>query len=404
MVPEVRVPDHSCMTTEQPEATVGPDAPIGARPGPARTLRRRTIDRVIGGVAGGLGDYLNVDPILMRAAFAGLMIFGGAGLALYVIGWVLIPAQGQQDSIAQAAVRLMARRIGRLGALFLVVVAVVILSPWLTNQFTNRFYVPPEVFWAFAIALIGVVLLLPRDEPGVAAAPRSVAEAALESAPGSTAPAWAPAAVPVLPIRERSPLGWYSLAGTLLVIGALAVIDTAAPVRVLPGQYFGAGLLALGLGLVVGAWWGRARRLIVLGLAVLPLAVTSAFLTVPLDGGVADNEFRPQNLAEVQTAYHLVAGRLHIDLTDLEAGSEPVTLTASVGIGDLFVFVPKDATVQVTGTVQGGRLLLFGRDHVGTGLADHVAGSGDGAGVVLMLTLDVGIGQIWVERSTVEGN
>jgi len=50
------------------------------------------------------------------------------------------------------------------------------------------------------------------------------------------------------------------------------------------GQYFGGGLLALGVGLVVGAWWGRARLRVLVGLAVLPLAVTAAFVTVPLAG------------------------------------------------------------------------------------------------------------------------
>jgi phage shock protein PspC (stress-responsive transcriptional regulator) len=396
------------MTTEEPAAASPEpplDPPAGGPPAPTRQLQRRTSDRVVGGVAGGLGDYLNVDPILLRVAFAGLMIFGGAGLVLYVLGWVLIPAIGEPESIAQSALRLVSRRTGRLGAMVVVVVAVVVLSPWIANHFTNRYFVPPEVFWAFAIALIGVVLLLPRDQAGMVGT-RGVAPAAgvERSAGGVAAPAWAQVAVPTAPVRERSPLGWYSLAGTLLVIATLAVVDTVATVRVLPGQYFGAGLLALGLGLVVGAWWGRARRLVLLGLAVLPLAATSALLTVPLEGGVADTEFRPQNLAEVQAAYHLVAGRLRIDLTDLDAGSAPVTLTASVGIGDLYVFVPKDASVQVTGTVQGGRLLLFGREHVGTSLADQVAGPGAGTGVVLVLHLDVGIGRVWVERSSEGAN
>src|SRR5688572_5620991 len=48
-----------------------------------RTLRRRSDDRVIGGVASGLGDYLNVDPLLIRIGFVGLMLFGGLGLRLY---------------------------------------------------------------------------------------------------------------------------------------------------------------------------------------------------------------------------------------------------------------------------------------------------------------------------------
>jgi len=75
------------MTTEQPTAQ--------------RILRRRTDDRVIGGVASGLGDFLNVDPLLIRIGFVGLMVFGGLGLLLYVGGWMLIPEENSDGSIAE---------------------------------------------------------------------------------------------------------------------------------------------------------------------------------------------------------------------------------------------------------------------------------------------------------------
>lgn len=368
---------------------------------------------MIGGVAGGLGEYLNVDPILLRVAFAGLMIFGGAGLVLYVVGWLLIPESGRDDSIVQAALRMVARRTGRLGAVALVIVAVVAIGPWASNRF-DSFSFPSEVFWALVIALIGVVLLLPGHEPGTAEArafgPRvAVGESAAgtdqpgRSVAGEEAPGWTHPSRPAPRVQARSPLGWYTLAGALLVIGVLATVDTAGSVRVLPGQYFGGGILALGIGLVIGAWKGRARLLILAGLVVLPLAATAAFLTVPLEGGMAVNDFRPQNIAEVQGAYRLVAGRLRIDLTDLDAAATPVALSASVGVGEIFVIVPEDASVEVTGTVQAGQLLLFGREHTGTGLSDRISGSGNGSGVVLILRLDVGIGQVQVERTNMGG-
>ncbi len=75
------------MTTEQPQATPSP-----------RLLRRRATDRVIGGVAAGIGDYLNIDPVLVRAVFVGLVIFGGAGLVLYLVAWLLIPIEGRDES------------------------------------------------------------------------------------------------------------------------------------------------------------------------------------------------------------------------------------------------------------------------------------------------------------------
>lgn len=378
------------MTTEQPDSALPLDRAV-----PAQRLRRRTSDRVIGGVAGGIGDYLNVDPVLVRAAFAGLMIFGGAGLVLYVLGWLLIPVERQELSIAETAIRRAAGRLGWVGVLIVVILAFIFLNPFRDDPY---WYLPSDIFWALGIALVGVLLLILRPERGAA----PVTAAPVQPAPPEAASAvhWGPAVA--APPRERSPLGWYSLAGVLVVLGVLAVVGNLATVRVVPGQFFGAGLLALGVGLIVGAWWGRARLLILLGIVALPAAAVSAFLSVPLEGGIADDAFRPENVAEVQPAYHLLGGRLRLDFTALEAGSDAVTVVASVGIGDLYVMVPRDATVQVNGTVQGGQLILLGREHVGTGLADRVSDTGKGSAATLLLNLDVGIGSVWVERIPLE--
>jgi phage shock protein PspC (stress-responsive transcriptional regulator) len=404
--------EHWLMTTEQPDSGLPLERPSSDRSVGAGRLRRRTSDRVIGGVAGGLGDYLNVDPVLLRAAFAGLMIFGGAGLVLYVMGWLLIPEDGQAHSILESSLRRLAGRAGRLGVVILALATILIVSPWVTSPYGGPIYVAPEVFWALGIVAVGVALLLPQARPSPGAATEaSLVQGSVRPAPpigpsppeAATTGHWGPAvAAPPRP-RARSPLAWYAVAGVLVVLAALAVVGNLAPVRVVPGQYFGAGILALGIGLVVGAWWGRARILIPLGILVLPLAAISAFLTVPLEGGLADEAFRPQNVAEVHPTYRVLGGRLRLDLTALQAGSDPVTVAASIGIGEIYVMVPKDAHVEVVGSVEGGRLFLFGRDHVGTGLADQVFNGGASGGPSLVLTLEAGLGTIWVERIPLGG-
>ena len=50
---------------------------------------------MIGGVAAGIADYLNIDPVLVRAVFVGLVVFGGAGVVLYLVAWLLIPVEGR---------------------------------------------------------------------------------------------------------------------------------------------------------------------------------------------------------------------------------------------------------------------------------------------------------------------
>ena len=56
-------------------------------------LYRSTTDKIIGGVSGGLGDYLNIDPVIIRIAFVLLAVFGGSGVLVYIIMWIVIPEQ-----------------------------------------------------------------------------------------------------------------------------------------------------------------------------------------------------------------------------------------------------------------------------------------------------------------------
>lgn len=55
-----------------------------------KRLTRSTDERMIAGVAGGIAKYLGVDPVLVRVLFVALALFGGGGLVLYVICWVLM--------------------------------------------------------------------------------------------------------------------------------------------------------------------------------------------------------------------------------------------------------------------------------------------------------------------------
>lgn len=70
--------------------------------GAPRVLRRSRDDRMIGGVCGGLGRYLGVDPVLLRIAFVVLAVAGGGGLVLYVIAWILIPEEREGEDLGGA--------------------------------------------------------------------------------------------------------------------------------------------------------------------------------------------------------------------------------------------------------------------------------------------------------------
>jgi len=70
---------------------------------PTRRLYRSRSDRMLGGVAGGLASYLQVDPALTRLAFAALVLAAGSGLLAYIIAWMVIPEEPEGQTPATPA-------------------------------------------------------------------------------------------------------------------------------------------------------------------------------------------------------------------------------------------------------------------------------------------------------------
>jgi phage shock protein PspC (stress-responsive transcriptional regulator)/uncharacterized integral membrane protein len=68
-------------------------------------IYRSTTDRMIGGVCGGLGSYLAIDPVLIRLFFVLLTIAGGSGVLIYLLLWIVIPAGESGELAADATVR-----------------------------------------------------------------------------------------------------------------------------------------------------------------------------------------------------------------------------------------------------------------------------------------------------------
>jgi phage shock protein C len=56
-----------------------------------KRLYRSREEKIIGGVCGGLAQYLNVDPTLIRLALVLITLFAGAGIVAYLVLWVIVP-------------------------------------------------------------------------------------------------------------------------------------------------------------------------------------------------------------------------------------------------------------------------------------------------------------------------
>ena len=64
-------------------------------------LYRSNTDKVIGGVSGGLADYLGIDVVIVRVLFVLLVLFGGSGVLVYIILWIAIPEQKKSYKVLE---------------------------------------------------------------------------------------------------------------------------------------------------------------------------------------------------------------------------------------------------------------------------------------------------------------
>ena len=85
-------------TTDQPSG-LPPHQPPGY--GDEQRLHRGDHGRMLAGVAVGLADYFDVDPTIVRVGFVALAFLGGLAVPLYLAGWLLIPDEDSDLSVAE---------------------------------------------------------------------------------------------------------------------------------------------------------------------------------------------------------------------------------------------------------------------------------------------------------------
>jgi phage shock protein PspC (stress-responsive transcriptional regulator) len=384
---------------QQPRDAGEPSSMSG--PAATRRLTRRTDQKVFGGVASGLATYFNIDPVICRLGFVafGLVTFP-FGVLLYLIAWAVIPpdtsdgtglrsGNGVPSWVWIALVACMA-----VFLLFPLVVLGVVRTD-LGTLFWPGLHVGfgPGLFWALLLIGLGV-LLFQRSER---VEPLSTgSNTALPAHVSTDAPAAA------RPPRRPSILGRLAVAAALVMAGAAALLHNLGVLGLGSRRLLALLLLVVGVALLIGAWWGTARWLIVVGALLVPalfsISVVETF-AVPARGPFGDRSWRPTSLAEVAKPFEVSLGDLTLDLTRLPLSGDVTRVTADVGMGDVEVIVPADADVTVTSRVGLGRIDVFGhrRDGAGIRVTDHAAGPRDGERLVL--DVEDGLGAVTVRRA-----
>lgn len=121
--------------------------------GSARLQRSRT-DRVIAGVAGGLGRHLGIDPLVVRIVLVVLAFAGGSGVLAYVVAWVLMPEE--PTGIERPPAGDGSSASVRLGAI-LVTIGALMLAEMILPVALWRYALPA------ALIVLGVLLLTRRS-------------------------------------------------------------------------------------------------------------------------------------------------------------------------------------------------------------------------------------------------
>jgi phage shock protein PspC (stress-responsive transcriptional regulator) len=394
-------------------------------------LVRPTRGRIFAGVCAAFGRATNTDPVLWRVVIAVLTLFGGIGLFLYLLGWILLPAEG--DTAAPIEAVLGRGRSGTNRVLTVIVAVIVLIT--LASLADGR----PNPGLLGALLLGGALLLLVRDQGGrgrsgtpVPAAapfgPTGLLSTATGSGPAASttgayppspfaphgpyappppppsyAPPVPPPPLPPRPKRDASRLGQLTFSLLLMVIGLLALLDLTV-VDIPPGGYVAASLATIGLGLLIGAWFGRARGLIVLGIIVaIMLGAVGGMDRYGRNwhrgGGTVT--WVPNSVEELQRDYRHDFGDATLDLSRIDFTGRTSSISASVDLGSLTILVPPNVDVQVHSDVNLGDAHVFGNEWGGLspGSKDISDLGPDGAGGgTLIIDAKVDLGNLEVHR------
>lgn len=379
----------SAMTTTEhfDGATPPPPPPAFDGPGPHRVLRRSREDRIGAGVAGGLGEYFGVDPVLFRVLFATAAFFGGAGVLAYLIAWAAIPEAGTVNAPIDRFVSGLRRRrvpvwlvVGGAGVFFWAVA----FSWWAPAHF-----IP---LWILVVVLVAIFGRRSRRADGsppspVAAAVPTVANVPTDTVslakdvntPTADAPDASTAGLSPRPrwmdetrewiaesklARRRRrmrafPLRIGALLTLVVTIAVLAAIDAASGIALPVYAWVTFGIVALTL--LVGIVLRRTPWSLT-GLLVLAIAGIIAFGTTDasLHDGSGERTWTPTQTSDLRSDYRLAFGQGVLDLRRLPSLTQSRTVHVTLGSGQVQVILPPNTNTEVIASVHLGQITVDG--------------------------------------------
>lgn len=452
-----------------------PQAPPGAgSPGSGRAtsfwdditstgLRRDRSRQWFAGVCAGIARRVDVDPVLIRAAFIALTLFGGFGVVAYLVLWLLLPDDSGRIMARDALDRDSGANAG--GAAILVVLAVLVMAAIVLGDngiLLGWGIIPLAIvgwlFWrheqgkdqrtwqpASYAGPSGSASVPPGAAPSVGAAPGTAPVAAPVGAPvtaphdpyAATHTGWQPPPAPPVPPRAPLPLAppppprprrrTAGFAGFALVLG-LAVVGYGVglmldgPVGFPGSRELLGGVLALGAASLATLAIGLSGRRSLLSAAlviILGFGVgTAGIVESSWEGDRGFRTWTPTVSTTAQRFDH-GAGRTTIDLRPLFAslpaptpstppgtpGSEPSPapqdLDIEQGAGEMTILVPPGANARIRARAELGEVRVVG--DLPDGFSNRDDGRSDGPGESLSLDLGTGTPDVTIRADITVG-
>jgi phage shock protein PspC (stress-responsive transcriptional regulator) len=345
-----------------------PPQPPPPPPSAQRLLRRSRTDRVGAGVAGGLGQYFNVDPVLFRVLFAVSAFFGGAGVLAYVIAWAAIPEEGAVNAPVDRVIHELRRRhvpiwlVATIGSIVLWVVA---FSWWAPGPFF-----PVMIVVILLVAVFGHRgrVSRSRDERASSAATVNLQKDVPVAPADPNAPEWVSSTRAWIveakqASRERRRRAFPVRIGVLVTLVAtltvLGIADAVTGIR-LPVYFWVTGGI-VGVGLLIGVVLRRTPWSM-LPLLVPALAGMIAFgnTHASLHDGVGQSDWTPTAAGQLKSDYALAFGQGTLDLRSIGTVTIPRNVDITMGAGQVKILLPATLNVTVHANVRIGEITVDG--------------------------------------------
>ena len=200
---------------------------------------------------------------------------------------------------------------------------------------------------------------------------------------------------PARPPRPKPFLGPLTVA-VLLILSGGAVLGTQLDWFVFdPAVFAGICLAVIGAALVLSAFFGRARGLILLGFLILPIAWGLAALDLDWNDGVGEKTITVTSADNLEDEYSYGMGQFIVDLSAVSLDGEDRDVAVGLTIGEVIVYVNENTTVDIDLDGRIGEIeiergnVYFGDDGPDISLDTRLEGAEPG---VLNLDLDIGLG------------